>query len=205
MIRKTAALLSALVLLFTAAGAPAETTVTALAVEPYAEMKTAYSCRARITGWNPETGMLRIELIVPEVFPREDIENLHAGDAIWCGDREIPVDTVAKLETGYLLNAETEDEVWLEEDLEGNYRTADPASGDYIYIEIGSIEAAVTDRMLLLDANDPEAGDLPKVFTAQEFIAKITEDPDFCARDIYVVMDGKGELSVIYRYYTPWN
>ncbi len=205
MFRKLAAVLFALLLLFTAAGALAQTTVTALAVEPYTEMETAFSCRARITDCNPETGVLGIELIVPEIFLREDIENLHAGDAIWSGSREIPVDTIVRAESEVILNGDTEDQVWLTEDLQGNYRTTDPVTGDSVYIEIGRIEAAVTDRMLLLDANDPEAGDLPKVYTAQEFIAKKTQDPDFCAQDVYIVMGENRELAVIYRYYTPWN
>jgi len=206
MFRKAAALLLALILMIPAAGAFAQTTVTALAVEPYTEMQSAFSCRARILEFDPVTGMLGIELIVPEIFSREDIENLHAGDAIWSGTREISVDTITRMETDVMINADTEDQVYLTEDLQGNYRTTDPASGDYIYMELGRIERAVTDRMLLLDANDPEtAGDLPVVYTAEEFTAKKTQDPEFCADSVYVVMDGNGGLAAIYRYYTPWN
>ena len=204
MLRKTTAFLLTLILLFTAAGACADT-VTALAMEPYLESNTGYACRARLHDYDPETNMLEIELVVPEVFAKEDIEGLWEGDSIWAEGREVAIQTISRAEGEVLLNENTEDEVFLTEDLQGYYRTTDPVSADYYCLELARIELPVPEHLVLLDANDPEAGDLPKVYGAQEFIAQKTQDPEFCRDDVYVVLDGNGELAVIYRYYTPWG
>ena len=204
MFRKTMAFLLSLTLLCGAAGAFADT-VTALAAEPYLESNTGYACRARIHDYDPETNMLEIELVVPETFAQEDIESLQAGDSIWADGREVAIRTVTRAEAECMLNENTEDEIFLTQDLQGNYRTTNPVTWDSVCLELARIELPVPEHLVLLDANDPEAGDLPKVYGAREFIALKTQDPEFCRDDVYVVLDGNGELAVIYRYYTPWG
>ena len=145
MFRKTMALLLSLVLLCAAAGACADT-VTALAMEPYLESDTGYACRARLHDYDPETNMLEIELVVPEVFAKEDAEGLREGDSIWAKGREVAIQTISRVESEILLNEDTEDEIFLTEDLQGNYRTTDPVTTDYYCLELARIELPVPEH-----------------------------------------------------------
>ena len=203
--KKAAAALAALLLLLAVSTAAAQT-VTAMATVPYMETWASWACRARILGYDSETDTLDVQLVIPEIFSREDAESLQPGDGIYTEGREVQIVSVEVSEYGdILLNEGTENPVRLAEDLQGNYRTTDPVSADYYCQELARIELPVPEHLVLLDANDPEAGDLPRVYGAQEFIAQKTQDPEFCRDDVYVVLDGNGELAVIYRYYTPWG
>ena len=202
--KKAAAALAALLLLLAVSAAAAQT-VTAMATVPYMETWASWACRARILGYDSKTDTLDVQLVIPEIFSREDAESLQPGDGIYTEGREVQIVSVEISEYGdILLNEGTENPVRLAEDLQGNYRTMMQAEEECIYIELDRLQMPVTDSLLLLDMNDPEAGDLPLVYSAEEFIRMKTEDPDFCADSVYVVLDQNGNLAVIYRLYTPW-
>ena len=202
--KKAAAALAALLLLLAVSTAAAQT-VTAMATVPYMETWASWACRARILGYDSETDTLDVQLVIPEIFSREDAESLQPGDGIYTEGREVQIVSVEVSEYGdILLNEGTENPVRLAEDLQGNYRTMLQAEEECIYIELDRLQLPVMDSLLLLDMNDPEAGDLPLVYSAEEFIRMKTEDPDFCADSVYVVLDQNGNLAVIYRLYTPW-
>ena len=202
--KKAAAALAALLLLLAVSAAAAQT-VTAMATVPYMETWASWACRARILGYDSETDTLDVQLVIPEIFSKEDAESLQPGDGIYTEGREVQIVSVEVSEYGdILLNEGTENPVRLAEDLQGNYRTMLQAEEECIYIELDRLQLPVMDSLLLLDMNGPEAGDLPLVYSAEEFIRMKTEDPDFCADSVYVVFDQNGNLAVIYRLYTPW-
>lgn len=205
MMKKWIAFISVLMMLAACAGAGAET-VTAMATEGYKEEYTSYACRALIKGYDPDTKALSVTLVIPEIFARADIDAMGEGDSIWTGGREVTVVTKEKDEDGeIILNKDRDDRVRLVEDEMGCYRSMLFEEDEYIWLEMDTLDLPVTDRLILLDANDPDGGDLPVVYGADDFIAKYTADPAFCSKDIYIVLDKNGELALIYHYYVPWN
>ena len=214
-VRKVIALAFMMAALY-APGAPAAAdTVTAMATEPYMETYAVYACHARILRYDDTDGMLEIGLMFPEIFSREDIVNLTPGDAIYTGGREVAVRTVDADEDGTIVlncgenGAYAEDEVLLNEDTGGNYRTVSYVTGAYIMNEADRISVPVRENMLFLDMNDPESDtdgmpDLPAVHTAEEFLELFKENGPEDFSNLYVVFDINGEPAVVYRLYTPW-
>ncbi|MBQ9010401.1 MAG: hypothetical protein IJ088_13900 [Clostridia bacterium] len=210
--RKTIILLLILFAFPVSAGAAV---VTAMATEPYMEQYQLYSCNARILDYNSETNLLRLTLITPEIFPKDEVEALGVGDAIYTGGREIPITSVS-YQDGYLVfNRGTEEfedgSVWLSEDSDGNYRTI--YWHDNVWTEIEQLELPVTEALLLLDRINPETGESlekPTVHPSTRFIRMMEEaargeDPGFSANNVLVVFNAEGQLAVIERYYVPWQ
>ncbi len=200
--KNAAAFLAAFILLFTVSSAAAQT-VTAMATVTYTESYASRVFRA-IPGYDRETGILDVRLVIPEIFSREDAESLQSGDGIITEGREVRILSVER--SGYgdiLLNEGMENPVRLAEDLQSNYRTMRQEEEECIYIEMDRLQLPVTGSLLLLDMNDPEAIDVPVVYSVEKFIRMKTEDPDFCAVSVYVVPDENGSLAVIYRLYMP--
>ena len=119
-------LMAILLLLVLAISAATAETITAIASEPYMETYAKYACYARIHDYDSETNMLEVELIMPEIFDRDDVKGLKTGDAIYTGGQEITIGTIAE-EDGYIILNKgdyefSEGSVWLMEDSDGNYR-----------------------------------------------------------------------------------
>ncbi len=205
-------LLAALAVLMLAVSAASADTITAMATEPYMEVYAKYACCARIHDYDSETNMLEVELIIPEIFARDDVKGLQPGDAIYTGGQEVPIQTITE-EYGYIILNKgdyefSEGSVWLMEDPDGNYRPV--AYEDYIWLEMARIEVPVTERLLFLDRIDPSSGEIlsvPTVHDADEFLGmqKDADDPGFKANNVYVVFDENGNLAVIERFYVPWQ
>ena len=154
--------------------------ITALATEINPEHLEKTASYARILGYNEESNTLTVELIVPEVFDREDVLSLQVGDSIYTGGQEIVIRTIEENEAGTIIINEGEYQyadgsVYLFEDFYGNYRPERYAN--YIWLSLGVIECPVQDSLLFLDYIDEEAaGDaltLPRVYTAQELKNKL--------------------------------
>ena len=205
-------LIAVLLLLALAASAASADTITAVASEPYMETYAKYACFARIHDYDSETGTLEVELIMPEIFGREDVKGLRPGDAIYTGGQEITILTITEADGYIILNKGdyefSEGSVWLMEDSDGNYR---PVSyEDYTWVEMARIEAPVTERLPFLDNIEPSSGlmlEKPTVHNAAEFLAMKDdkEDPGFSVNNVYVVFDENGDLAVIERFYVPWQ
>lgn len=205
-----------LALLMIGSSASADT-ITAMARELYMDEYVSYSFYARIHDYDSETNMLEIELMTPEVFSRDEVENLSVGDIIYTDGREIAITSITEESAYIILNKGayefSEGSVWLSEDREGNYRPT--VYGDYIWSEITRMDFPVTDRLIFLDSIDPLSGEMlekPTVHTAEEFLkmkeSEETEEdagPGFKAHNVIVVFDRDGELAMIQRYYVPWQ
>ncbi|MBR3017385.1 MAG: hypothetical protein IKH57_09970 [Clostridia bacterium] len=187
-------------------------TITAMAAEPAMEHFASYSSYARISGYDPDTNKVEIELIGPEIFRREDVESLKTGDIICTGGQEIIVSSITE-EYGYIILNEGDFEfsdgsVWLMEDSAGNFRPV--IYEDYVWTEMARVELPVTDKLLFLDMIEPESGELlekPKVNNATEFLRCMTNDndPGFDINNIMVVFDQDGDLAMVERFYVPWQ
>ena len=201
-----------LLLLVLAVSAASADTITAVASEPYMETYAKYACYARIHDYDSETGMLEVELIMPEIFDGEDVKGLQPGDAIYTGGQEVVIETITE-EDGYIILNKgdypfSEGSVWLKADLDGNYRPMNYE--DYTWLEMARLEVPVTERLLLLDYIDPSSGlmlEKPTVHSAAEFLAMKddTADPGFDVNNVIAVLDENGDLAVIERYYVPWQ
>ncbi len=188
-------------------------TITALAVAVDPDNLVSVAVNARITGYSPEEKTLTLELIVPEIFDREEVLGLTVGDAIYTQGREVVIGTLTE-NAGYLVINEGEYEfsegsVWLYEDADCNYRIAD--WHDSTWNVLATVTVPVRDSLLLLDGIDPsDSGpqDLPSVHSAEEFLAMLSEEngaygPGFAVNNVWVAFDGDGELAVAMRYYVP--
>lgn len=205
-------LIAILILLALAVSAASAETITAMATEPYMDEFVNYACHARIHDYDSETNMLEVELIIPEIFRRDDVLGLKPGDAIYTDGQEVQIQTVTE-ESGYIILNRgdyefSEGSVWLAEDKDGNYRPVEYE--DYTWSEMARIEVPVTEKLLFLDTIDPSSGELlemPTVHNADEFLAMkdSADDPGFKANNVYVVFDENGDLAVICRYYVPWQ
>ena len=201
-----------LLLLVLAVSAASADTITAVASEPYMETYAKYACYARIHDYDSKTGMLEVELIMPEIFDGEDVKGLQPGDAIYTGGQEVVIETITE-EDGYIILNKgdypfSEGSVWLKADLDGNYRPMNYE--DYTWLEMARLEVPVTERLLLLDYIDPSSGlmlEKPTVHSAAEFLAMKddTADPGFDVNNVIAVLDENGDLAVIERYYVPWQ
>ena len=201
-----------LLLLVLAVSAASADTITAVASEPYMETYAKYVCYARIHDYDSKTGMLEVELIMPEIFDGEDVKGLQPGDAIYTGGQEVVIETITE-EDGYIILNKgdypfSEGSVWLKADLDGNYRPMNYE--DYTWLEMARLEVPVTERLLLLDYIDPSSGlmlEKPTVHSAAEFLAMKddTADPGFDVNNVIAVLDENGDLAVIERYYVPWQ
>ena len=198
-----------LILLALTCSASAQT-ITAMATEPYMERFALCACYARIHDYDSDTNMLEVELILPEIFSREDVEGLKAGDCIYTDGREVAVTSVTEAYGYIVLNMGdyefSEGSVWLMEDGDGNYRPV--IYEDYVWMELARIEVPVTDRLLFLDGINPSSGEpleKPTVHSAGSFLSMLNEGPGFTANNVIAVFDENGDLAVIQRYYVPWQ
>lgn len=212
--KKCFACLLAALLLFSAASAQ---TITAMATEPYMETYALYMCYARIHDYDSKTNMLEVELITPEVFDKEEVENLSVGDGIFTDGQEVVISAIENVDGYIVINRGdypfSDDSVWLAPDFSGNYRSI--CYDDITWMEMARIEIPVTDDLLLLDMIDPETGEpleRAAVHSAAEFLRiKADEEngssggPGFCTNNVMVVFGKDGQLSIIQRYYVPWQ
>ncbi len=205
-------LIAILILLALAVSAASAETITAMATETYPDEFVKCVYYARIHDYDSETNMLEVELIVPEIFSREDILALKPGDRIYTDGQEIEILTVTE-EDGYIILNKgdyefSEGSVWLAPDRDGNYRPVEYE--DYTWMEMARIEVPVTEKLLFLDMIEPSSGEmleLPAVHNADEFLAMkdSADDPGFKVNNVYLVFDENGDLAVIQRFYVPWQ
>ncbi len=190
-------------------------TITAVATEINPEHLSLVAVNARITGYSSDENTLTLELIVPEVFDAQEVQNLAAGDAIFTQGQEITVQTITE-DSGYLIINKGEYEfsegsVWLYENPDGNYQIAD--WHDVVWTTLTTMKIPFPDDLLFLDYINPSSGEmlsLPTVYQADEFLAMMkTENteggPGFATNNVYVVFDHAGQLATIHRYYVPWQ
>lgn len=206
-------------LLLTVCSPASADTITAMASEINPEHLEKVASYARILGYNEDENILTVELIVPEVFRRDEILALQVGDGIYTGGQEILIRSIGRYDGDSLIVINegayefAEGSVYLYEDLSGNYRPE--VYEDYTWGTLARLTCPVQESLLFLDGIDPKTGDprtLPTVHTAQELTLQLLEaqtaDGYVIGLDnnnVYVVFDGEGGLAVIQRFFVPWQ
>ena len=190
--------------------------ITALATEVNPEHLEKTACYARILGYNEETNTLTVELIVPEIFSREDVEALKVGDSIYTDGREVTIETIEKVDHwgDYITINDGSVNLYRRSDGIGNFAAVSEWDDAYTWIELAVIECPVKDSLLFLDYMNDEGYwlELPVVHTARELTARLLEEGadqvysvGLTAYNVYVVFDGEGNLATIHRFYVPWQ
>ena len=208
-------ILIVLSLLLLTATASADT-VTGLAIDIDPEHLESCAVYVRVTAYHEETDTVSIEIIVPEKFDANDIDNLSVGDSIFTNGKEVSIESITEEYSNYygaliILNKDT-DPVWLYEDDQQNYRTI-KNNDDYVWLSLATLEMPLPDNILFLDGVNPEDGgilDLPIVKNKDDLIKVFSEDEEnldsgLDINNAYAVFNETGELTVIIRYYVPWG
>ena len=174
------ALLALLVLIGSASAE--RTVVTALASEINPDNLVSVAFDAKINAC--DDGMFNITILVPERYDPEEIKAY------------------------IVLNADTEDEVYLYESIDMNYWIAD--DNDNTWVEFPSITVRASDHFIFLDGINPSTGESllhPTVYNMAGFLERMnsTDDSGFDIRNVEVVIDEDGKLAVIKRFYVPWQ
>ena len=191
--------------------------ITALAIEVNPEHLEKTASYARILGYNEESNTLTVELIVPEIFSREDVEALKVGDSIYTGGREVTIESIEKVDHwgDYIKINNGSVNLSRRSDGSGNFAAVSEWNDAYTWIELAVIECPVKDSLLFLDYINDENGyalELPVVRTAPELTARLLEEGadqvfavGLTADNVYVIFDGEGNLATIQRFYVPWQ
>ena len=191
--------------------------ITALATEVNPEHLEKTASYARILGYNEKENTLKVQLIVPEIFSCEDVEDLKVGDSIYTGGQEVTIETIEKVDHwgDYIRINDGSVNLSRRSDGSGNFAAVSEWDDAYTWIELAEIECPVKDSLLFLDYINDETGnplELPVVHTAMELTARLTEEDaseafvvGFTADNVYVVFDGEGNLATIHRFYVPWQ
>lgn len=214
--RRITCILLCLLTVILCASASAGTCITAVATSVNPDNLACTAVNARILGYHPESNTLTLDLIVPEVFSAEEVENLKVGDAIYSQGKEIPVKSIEDDGLSFSINGGgyeyEEGTLWLVQDStdDRNYRPMN--YNDYLWTSLAEIQVPVPDSLLFLDDIDTLGGPLPlpAVYTAEEFLRILREEAEydgvgFATNNVYVVFDGQGTLASIERYYVPWQ
>ena len=194
--------------------------ITAMAIEINPEHLEKTASYARILGYNEDSNILTLELIVPESFAADDVQSLQAGDSIYTGGQEVVVKTIKKEWDEVVINessGELSDEFVLlyKEGFGDVYHSMTRYDDNYCWLSLGEIECPVTDSLLFLDYIGAEWGEplcLPIVRTGQmlmDCLRKELDDSSYSVGlscdNVYVVFDGEGNLATIQRFYVPWQ
>ena len=188
--------------------------ITALATEINPEHLEKTASYARILGYNEKENTLTVELIVPEVFDREDVLSLQVGDSIYTGGREVTIQSISYDDEWCSAEFINDGELFLSQDRSGNY-TMMADEDDCVWTAFAQIECPVQSSLLFLDYIDHETGNalaLPVVRTVDELTAELRAvgpaeayTVGLSTNNVYVVFDGEGNLATIQRFYVPWQ
>lgn len=194
------------VLLMVSVATAERTVVTALAAEVNPEHLVSIAADAKVLSY--VEGQLTITILVPERYDPEEINALKVGDAIYTEGREIEVRSIDEQDGYIVLNADTDDDVWLFESVDLNYWVMDV--NDNTWVELATVTVPISEHLLFLDGINPSTGESllhPTVYNKEGFltIMNSTDDPGFDIRNVEVVFDENGELALIKRFYVPWN
>lgn len=198
-------LLFALMILVGMASAE-RTVVTALAVEVNPDHLVSIAVDAKVLSY--ADGQFTITILVPERYAPEDINALKIGDAIYTEGREVEIRSISEQDGYIVLNADTDDAVWLFESVDLNYWIMDV--NDNTWLELATITVPTSEHLIFLDGINPSTGESllhPTVYNKNDFltIMNSSDDPGFDIRNVEVVFDENGEVAIIKRFYVPWQ
>ena len=184
------------------------TVVTALAAEVNPDHLVSVAADAMITGYDPDSNLVSVTILVPERYDPEEINALRVGDAIYTQGREVDIRTISEVDGYIVLNEGAEDDVYLFESVDLNYWIMDV--NDNTWTEFARVTVPVADSFLLLDEIDPATGEgllNPTVHNKADFLRIMNnpDDPGFDIRNVKAVFDENGNLALIRRFYVPWQ
>ena len=141
-------------------------------------------------------------------YDPEEINALKVGDAIWTEGREVEIRSITERDGYIVLNADTDDDVWLFESVDLNYWIMDV--NDNTWLEFATVTVPASGHLLFLDGINPSTGESllhPTVYNEEDFMTLMNsaDDPGFDIRNVEVVFDENGELALIRRFYVPWQ
>ena len=161
---------------------------------------------ANLSGYNPEDNTVQAVLKRTITLSPADVADLQPGDTLTIGQESIPVETVETLEDGELL---VNDEITLRQ--YGDEIHAYFYEGEYLE-EFATLTLEVPENLVVLDDIDPATGEIldePAQRTAAEFIALLTGaeefDPGFAVDNTYVTFNEEEQMTLVQRFYTPWQ
>lgn len=192
--------------LFIGTAAAERTVVTALAAEVNPDNLVSVAADAKVLSC--ADGQFTITILVPERYDPEEINALKVGDAIWTEGREVEIRSITERDGYIVLNADTDDDVWLFESVDLNYWIMDV--NDNTWLEFATVTVPASGHLLFLDGINPSTGESllhPTVYNEEDFMTLMNsaDDPGFDIRNVEVVFDENGELALIRRFYVPWQ
>lgn len=200
-------LLSALLLTAAAASADVIKPMPS-AVDPWSVAGQAIYVRVLDFDWRAET--VTVALCDVEIFDRDAIQAMTAGDVIVSEGREIEVRTILEDAPVIIVN-EDDEALALWENDDGNYESAYGYTDMRVWTVVGERTFELSDDMVFLDGINPSTGEmltLPTANTLRE-LRRIMEgeeyDPGFSAQNAYMVFDDEQEAIVLARFYVPWQ
>ena len=214
--KKTIAILCALMLVCLAAAACAEAPVSNL-YKPetsgtYIALVAGKSFEARITGWEStgedEDAKFAVMVTVCERdrFDPAVIENLKVGDIISFGDGTTAM--IMELESdefGVRIKDGFEMGYCFFKDEDGAAYIATTDTDNPFYTEIFTVRVPLEKDVSFLDWSDPENLDEPVKLGYDELITHLTEGTSFAPYNTKVTFDENGKLVEFLYNYSPWN
>ena len=159
---------------------------------------------AELSDYDAETNTMQVELMRGVELEPEEVTALKVGDTLAYGDETVVINTLQASEYGdFVINEEIE-----LRNLGGMYHIY---TYDKEYVETyATLRLEVPETLTFIDEIDPATGEILDTLTEQsaaDFIALLTAGgyPDFASDNVNVTFDANGELSLIQRFYTPWQ
>ena len=158
----------------------------------------------RLTNYNAEENTVQAEVTMELLLDREDVDKLQVGDTLTIGEDSITVETLERDEYGVLINDETELRY-------GGGTDVFAYSYEKMYRQpFTSLTLQIPDDLVFLDGIDPSSGemlDTPTEHTAAEFREMLAAGgvPDFASDNVNVTFDEDGQMTLVERFYTPWQ
>ena len=200
-------LLSALLLTAAAASADVIKPMPS-AVDPWSVAGQAVYVRLQDIDWRAET--VTVALCDVEIFDRDAIQAMTAGDVIVSEGRKIEVRTICEDAPVIIVN-EDDEALALWENDDGNYESAYGYTDMRVWTVVGERTFELSDDLVFLDGINPSTGEmltLPTANTLRE-LRRIMEgedyDPGFSVQNAYMVFDDEQEAVVLARFYVPWQ
>ena len=158
----------------------------------------------RLTDYNAEENTVKAEVMEEILLDREDVDALQVGDELIIGDETINVETLEKDEFGILVNDETELRYGGGTDVLAYFY-------EHMYMKpLAVVTLKIPDSLVFTDMIDPATGEVldeSTVHTAAEFAEMLAAggSPDFASDNVNVTFDENGQMTLVERFYTPWQ
>lgn len=158
----------------------------------------------RLTDYNAEDNTVKAEVMEEILLDREDVDALQVGDELIIGDETINVETLEKDEFGIMVNDEIELRYGGGTDVMAYFY-------EHMYMKpLAVVTLEIPDSLVFTDMIDPATGEVldeSTVHTAAEFAEMLAAggSPDFASDNVNVTFDENGQMTLVERFYTPWQ